>query len=334
MSLSDLYEPLIDRNVAAIPAAVRRFRETNGSEELFLAVARFAVLAFAPSEHSKHALLAVLAAHDLKEDLGERWDDLLTECARYIAASRQPWSEPPLMNPPEIDREETRDLEALRAVIARGDRLAGERWLAARLDDPQLERELVAAASDSFDDFGSNLIVTAGVLRLSRILGLQGRFAVLRVAVWQLIAAGAGTEASAPDVHDPEPLLAQLIAAAVAERGSLESMHRLFLFDAAIETGAARALSHLASEPVARVSPPALSNPASPGVARVSSPALRESPPVPIYPLARDYAQALIARAVAKRLAARFPSADVNALIAAADDNRLHGESFEDFSFA
>lgn len=320
MSVSDLYTPLIERDLAAIPAAVAQFRETNDSEQLFVAIARFAVLAFAPSEHAKHALLAILAAHDLRLDFGERWDDLLIECARYTAASRQPWSEPPLMDPSEVDPDEPHDLAALRAGIAARDRLAGERWLAARIDDQELERDLLAVASDNFEDFGSNLIVTAAALRLARILGAQGRFAVLRVAVWQLTAAGAGkaTDASQFDVRNSETLLEQLIAGAVAERGSVESVHRLFLFDAAIETGVQRAQSHLASE----------------SVARVSSPAQHKTNAIPIYRLARDYAQTLIAHAVAKRLAARFPSADVNALIAAAEDNRLHGDSFEDFSFA
>ncbi|MFZ2490195.1 MAG: hypothetical protein WA208_01795, partial [Thermoanaerobaculia bacterium] len=85
-----LYESLIERDLDAIPAAVRQFRDDHSSDELFLAVARFAVLAYAPSGHSRHALLACLSARDVRDVAGERFDDLLIECARYAAESRRP----------------------------------------------------------------------------------------------------------------------------------------------------------------------------------------------------------------------------------------------------
>ena len=72
-----LYEPLIERELDAIPAAVRQFRETHSPEELFLAVARFAVLAYAPSMHSKHALLACVSAWVVRGVAGARFDDLV-----------------------------------------------------------------------------------------------------------------------------------------------------------------------------------------------------------------------------------------------------------------
>src|SRR5947208_10789895 len=100
------YDALIERDYDAARAAIRDFRNEHDSHELFLSVARFAVLAYAPSQHSKHALLACLAAYELREELGAaKYDDVLLECALYAAASRQPWSEPPILDPPSPDDE-------------------------------------------------------------------------------------------------------------------------------------------------------------------------------------------------------------------------------------
>jgi hypothetical protein len=112
-----LYEPLIERDLNAIPDAVRAFLDHSSPHELFLAVARFAVLAYAPSQHSKRAVMACRAAWDLREAMGERWSALLTECARYAAEARRPWSEPPI-----LDALESPDEDELRAR-ARGDAL-------------------------------------------------------------------------------------------------------------------------------------------------------------------------------------------------------------------
>ena len=101
-----LYEPLIERDLNAIPAAVAEFLEEHSPHDLFLAVARFAVLAYAPSQHAKRAVMACRAAWDLREEFGDRWTDLLTECARYAAESRQPWSEPPILDTLEAPPEE------------------------------------------------------------------------------------------------------------------------------------------------------------------------------------------------------------------------------------
>src|SRR5256885_16736209 len=95
------YEPLIERDLAAIPAAVAEFRAAHSADETWTAVTRFAVLAFAPSQHSLHALLACLSTWDLREDLGGRFDDAIVQCAIYAAARQQPWSERPMLAPPQ-----------------------------------------------------------------------------------------------------------------------------------------------------------------------------------------------------------------------------------------
>src|SRR4029077_8920721 len=97
-----LYEPFIERDLVAIPAAVADFRAGHSVEETWTAITRFAVLAYAPSQHAKHALLSCLSVWDLREELGLQFENAIVECAIYAAASRQPWSEPPMLDPPAI----------------------------------------------------------------------------------------------------------------------------------------------------------------------------------------------------------------------------------------
>jgi hypothetical protein len=119
---SALYEPLIERDLDAIPAAARAFAAEHSPEELWIAIARFAVLAYAPSQHAKRAVMACRAAHDLRDELGERWVDMIIECARYAAESRQPWSEPPILDMPHVDDASPRDVAELRAALDANDR--------------------------------------------------------------------------------------------------------------------------------------------------------------------------------------------------------------------
>ena len=285
----ELYEPLLERDLGAIPGAVRAFRARHSSDELFLAIARFAVMAFAPSQHAKHAALAVLSAHDLRDACGDRWDDLLTECAIYASQSRQPWSEPPIMEPPAVEG-------APASLRDATDRLSAERWLAAHLDDPS---EILRVAAEDREDFGHKLILADAAFRLAEILGKQGRYVTLRMAVWECVSyAGPKVMPVAPS---PE-LLDALIAKCVKERGSIESAHEVFHFAAAAG-----------------------------GLAAAGD---RIRPNVPIYKLGRDYGQALKAHAVARRLAAKFPDADLDAFVAACEENLASAPSFEEWSFA
>jgi hypothetical protein len=183
------YEPFIERDLPAIPRAVREFREAHGSEEAWKAIARFAVLAYAPAQHAKHALLSCLAAWEIREDLGERFDDALVECAIYAATSRQPWSEPPILDPPEPSSGE---VEELRAAARDGDRPRAERWLSARLADADVAlRDLVHC------DALLMLDTAAGLLPL---LGEKGRYTLLRMPVWELVADPDARDGVAVDV--------------------------------------------------------------------------------------------------------------------------------------
>ena len=68
----NLYEPLIERELDAIPAAAHAFAAEHSEDELWIAVTRFAVLAYAPSQHAKRAVMACRAAHEVRDELGER----------------------------------------------------------------------------------------------------------------------------------------------------------------------------------------------------------------------------------------------------------------------
>lgn len=208
---SELYEPLIERDLEAIPAAARAYADAHSLDELFVAVARFAVLAYAPSMHAKRAVMACRAAHEVRELCAERWFDLLVECARYAAESRQPWSEPPILDPPEPDPR-----QSLRAAVESGDRLAAERWLAAHVDDADLRTQLEACAGDDA------LLLIDAVFALLPLLGEKGKYALLRVPIQELT--------SAPQVRSPAEPIDALIDRAIQCRGSVEAVQPVLLF--------------------------------------------------------------------------------------------------------
>jgi hypothetical protein len=247
-----LYEPLIERDLNVIPDAVRAFLEESSPHDLFLAVARFAVLAYAPSQHSKRAVMACRAAWDVRETMDEQsWIALLTECARYAAEARRPWSEPPI-----LDALESPDAGELRAN-AKGDALL--------------------------------MLDTA--LALLPILGEKGKGALLRMPVQEMEA-----EANAPD--DANEPIEVLVKRVVDSKGSVDTVREVFLW-------AAR-------------------QPDNPTTRQPRDPAT----PPPIYPLARDYAQTLIAHATS------IPEQLQTAFLAAVHHNLQHGESFAEWSNA
>ena len=274
------YEPLIARDLAAIPAAAHAFLESHSEEELWISVTRFAVLAYAPSQHAKRAVLACRAAYDAREELGDQWREMIIACARYTAESRQPWSEPPILEPPEPTRG---DLDELREAIREGDRLRAEGWLAARLDDAEVALREICT--------GDALLMLDTATALLPLLGDKGRYALLRMPVWELVAN--------PPTPDDDVPLDTLIARVVESNGSIECVQAVFV---ALARGAG----------------------ASPAVQAASS------PPLSPYPLARDYAQTLIAHSYSRRLQQEH----AEALLHAVHDNLEHGESYADWSFA
>ncbi len=318
------FEPLIERDLNAIPAAVAAFRSDHSAEETWTAVTRFAVLAFAPSQHSKHALLACLSTWDLRDALGARFDAAVTKCALYAASSRQPWSEPPILDPPEPDPGQRGDIQELREAIATRDRLRAERWLAKRFLDDDFQHDYLTVATDAFHDLGHALIVGNAALRLAALLGGQGRYAMLRVGVWEMVALGGvrdDGESPTRNVADSESLCRRLAANVAANGGDLDSAHALFLFDAAeqtcLESVIERVSAHLSS--VEAVSPE-------------DADAASQSPPV--YDFARDYGACLKGHAAARRLHSRFPSLDFNPMLAALHQNLEASPEGEEMTFA
>ena len=196
---SELYEPLIERDFDAFRPIAQTFAESRSVEELWVAVTRFAVLAYAPSQHAKRAVVACLAAHDAL-DL-----EMIVECARYAAESRQPWSEPPMLEPPEPSSGDLAELFA-------GDRSLAERWLSARLDGAD------AALWDVVHCDARLMLDTA--VGLLPLLGEKGRYALLRMPVWELIAD--------PDARDEDVPVETLVARAVEANGSPDAVSAVF----------------------------------------------------------------------------------------------------------
>jgi len=302
--LLPLYEVLAERDLAAIPAAVRDFRLAHGSEETYKAVGRFAVLAYSPSQHGKHAVLACLAAWALREE--PYFDDVVTQCALYAAESRQPWSEPPIMTPPAIDDDQRGDVDELLEAIAAADRLRGERWLAKRFDDDDLARDYFAAAAADFDDLGHKLILADAAWRLVPILGEQGRFAALRLGIWEMTAYHGEPYVERGEVA--EDLDERLRNNFIATEGDIESAHALFLLEAARGKHVER-----------RVRDYLTSITKTPPVPRPLSPVPFE----PIYKLSRDYAEYLKIHALTN-----------NPQLRAAAKLNLDRSHFDELSFA
>ena len=306
-----LYEPLIERDLAAIPSAASAFVAEHSADELWIAVTRFAVLAYAPSQHAKRAVMACRAAHDLRDGLGDRWIDMIVECARYAAESRQPWSEPPILDPPHVDADQPRDLDELRAAIDANDRFRAERWLAARLEDAHDDlREVVK---------GDAVLMLDAAIALEKPLGEKGRYALLRMVTAELLV-------PTDDVDEP---LDVLIDRAIAEKGSIDSVRNVFIARAARHPNPLPAVAGngdwLAGvERAAREKQSPL--PGREERVRVRGGSGDELTP---YPLARDYAQTLIAHAIAHTLPARQQE-----FLAAVHHNLEHGESFAEWSFA
>ena len=327
-----LYDSFIERDLAAIPAAVREFRSGHSSDELWQAVTRFAILAYAPSQHSKHALFSCLAAWDLRDALGNRFDDVVTQCAIYTAASRQPWSEPPILEPPAVAPDSPRDRDELRQAIAAGDRLRAERWLAARFEDPDFAADFFAVAADDFEDLGHKLIAAVTAVRLAGLLGQKGRFAALRVAIWEMVAYRGSEVAVSSSDCDPAALAARLVEQMIAERGEVVAAHRLFLLDAALQCEDAAVLARVCRSleaEIREIAPPIASSPRT-----VVPDGTREQNALPVYALARDYGELLKSWAVAQRLEQRFPALDVGRIVGAARAHLETAPSADEFTFA
>ncbi|HYH07495.1 MAG TPA: hypothetical protein VEK11_10605 [Thermoanaerobaculia bacterium] len=257
--MNALYEPLIERDHETFARAARAFAESHSPDELWIAVTRFAVLAYAPSQHSKRAVMACRAAYAFRNS--DVFVPLTLECARYAADSRQPWSEPPILEPPSHP-----------APSLEGDRVAAEAWLGQHLSDAEVTlREVVK---------GDARLMLDAALALEQPLGAKGRYALLRMVISELFT----------ETDDPTESLDVLISRAIATHGAPDAVRAVFVRNAGVPPAG----------PVA-------------------------SPP-PLYQLARDYAQTLIAHTISVPRYAEF--------LSAVHDNLEHGDNYADWSFA
>lgn len=244
-------------------------------------------------------MISCLSAWELRDDLGSQWDELLTECAIYAATSRQPWSEPPITDPPALRPGDSGEIDELRECVAALDRLRAERWLARRYRDRNFARDFFTVATDDFDDLGHKLIVAVTAWKLAKIFP---PYPTLRTAIWEMTAYRGSARS---------PVGFDVIERMLANRGDVESAHAVFVYDAALETGDQEIVKRVAGSrlPVASEGEPVTGN--------------RQ----PIYRLARDYGAYLKSCVVAKRLGDER-------IAEAAKYNLDHAPSFEDFSFA
>jgi hypothetical protein len=118
-----------------------------------------------------------------------------------------------MLDPPEIDPAQPHDVEELRNAIDVKDRARAERWLAARVADADDDLRAIAR--------GDALLLTDAVLALAPLLGEKGRYALLRIALWEMLADN--TE------EPPTESLDVLIGNAIAEKGSPDSVRKVLL---------------------------------------------------------------------------------------------------------
>jgi hypothetical protein len=305
-AVRELYAAMLERDLDQVRELSAAWLLNGEDRELFDAVSRFTALAFNPSQHGKHALLAAVAAGELREALGGRWGSLLIECAVYAASGRLPWSEAPMFEPPPSDPRLDAAPQSIRQAVAGRDLSAAERWLAAKLDESSLAADYFQAAREAPGEAGGPLVTAVACWKLSEAQERHPSWPALRPALVEWCAAPRGADRPWSDERSRGDRAVAVAARLDAERGSLEVLHELLFLDADLE--AERLLS---------------GEPALPVEIEMEN---------PVYPLARDFAAYLLAHPAAERLAARFPRVDRKAILDACRYN-LDNSSWEEWSF-
>lgn len=316
----NFFEALIEREEDEIRALVPRL----GVQDALAAVTRFGLLSFTPSAHGRGALLALRALNDLHER-GEATLELICEGALYVSATRPPWSEPPIGDPPSISTDQSAEADEIIAACEARDRLSGERWLAAAMRTPDFARRYFEAALAIPDETLQPLVVAVAAWGFASAIPSQHRYVVLRAAMleWtrQREHVGGGSVTTTVDaaiegairryVLDPGPLSFELVAAASAAA----ELQALGFADIA-ERAASRLKATADEDSETQEMRPSGDGP---------------TPELRAYPLARDYADLLQAHAFVRRHAVS-PTLSVPLLRAA--DEAMSKESFADWTHA
>jgi hypothetical protein len=322
---AQLYDPMVERDTAAIRAAVSKLRETESSDDLLSAVTRFAVLAFCPSQHSKAALCAVIAAREVAADIGNHLDELITECAMYTADSRAPWSEPPIDSPPPFEDDQRGSIDEIRQAIEERDRLKGEMWLAKVLTLDDFPSRFFEASLLTLPGSEQGVVVAAAAWRIAQSVPREHWFATLRVAIAEWTHEGLYPQHAFEGTAAAADILRQLVAMYEAEGATPLAFQALALFDAA------EAFREVAPEAYAAVIAH-LSHHRTESVETMEVDAALDTP---VYRLGRDYAAYLQSHAIRSRLLRQSHDASVlNRMVALAQHNLQHADSYEEWSFA
>lgn len=322
-----LYEPMLVRDAEETRATVSHHVSRHGAQAVMSAIVRFAVLAFTPSEHGKAALLSAAAASAILARV-ERAGDLIAECAIYSAGTRAPWSEPPVSDPPPLDRDQDDSIETIRAAIDSRDRLGAERWLAKLLERENVAERFFDAAALTLARGESGVITAVAAWEIASQAPPRARFPILRVAVDEWTSNSDEEERiDVPTEEGDEHVLLYRVAATyLAQQGTPLAFRKVALFSALhamakMKAGAAArrsvatylfATTSAGDVPAAGVSP--------------------EQPP--IYPLARDYGAALRAFAARESLRGKYDEAFLAAICATALKNLDSSESYEEWALA
>ncbi|HVT01949.1 MAG TPA: hypothetical protein VHL58_01080 [Thermoanaerobaculia bacterium] len=331
-SASVLYEPLISRDLENIAPAIRRFLNEDSVAALETALARFAVLAYAPTEHARHAIFAIASAAAAIETFPDHSEEILAACARYTASSRLPWSEPPIPDPPRIDDATGYTSEKLRQAVADGDRLEAERWLAANFLRPDFPEVFFAAAAEDLADFGHKLTVAVHAWKLAAAVPPPHRFAILRIAPWEWTAYrgdDSDSKASSRSMSMEQAVRACVQSMESGEEG-LVDFHWLELLDAALEVSAITGSSSVQDRVLACVSSRFSPAGRETGESPLIDPVKDGDFIAPSYDLSRDYAGYLQSFAIGKRLERAIPGVDCQRIIRAAHTAMANGLSFEE----
>lgn len=179
--MTELYEAILTRDVERVKLLVRS--HCSHSAELARdTILRFAVLACAPSLHSRSTLYAALAITDLFDRLVDPCP-LIVCCAAYACESRVPWGEVPVTTPPHFPASFIADDASIDEAIEDEDIHAAERWLAALLESDHVATPFFDAAARHPGEEGYGFCTAAASWRIARKFPPQARFGVLRVAL-------------------------------------------------------------------------------------------------------------------------------------------------------
>lgn len=251
-----LLDALLHRDDAEIETQIAAVARDEGIDAAYRVTLQFAVLAFAPSEHSRSVIAGLDALKTLDLEPSTRLRQV-THLARYAAAARRPWSEAPITTPPPATPADGERSSLSRALKER-DRLRAERWLAARLMEGDGVHELFVVSCSIRHVMPEALILTAAAARIVAAVPPPHRFGVLRIVTAQWAAESFDLDQDHP-ARRPLPPFARehadyLIAKYEAEKGSPLAMQRIALLDAELcareESGGADLLDNVASVPI------------------------------------------------------------------------------------